>query len=146
MIRKESSRDGVDAMRADHRCGEFPCGPSDGTHDGDKVVRRYQHYLNAAGIRSKSLRSLPDGSICLNLSGTPVTDLSPLTEIPISHLCLQGCYGITDFTPLGGMNLVWLNLCRTRIHDLRDIARLPLRHLGLRRTRTTILFHYAACR
>jgi hypothetical protein len=63
--------------------------------------------------------------------------LASLTELPLTHLCLQGCYGIRDFSPLGRMRLLWLNLCRTRMTDLSVLAGLPLRHLDLRGTRTT---------
>jgi hypothetical protein len=69
--------------------------------------------------------------------------LAPLTELPLTHLCLQGCYGITDFSPLGKMRLHWLNLCRTRMTDLSVLASLPLLHLDLRGTPTTDLLALA---
>ena len=92
--------------------------------------------LDTLGIAYKSLRAGPDGTFCLNLSGTPITDLAPLTELPITHLCLQGCHGISDFSPLREMRLLWLNLCRTKTLDLSALSRLPLFYLDLRGTRT----------
>ena len=106
-------------------------------HDaGGWIMRRR---LDKLGVRYKSLHTGQSGSTFLNLSGTCITNLEPLLELPITHLCLQGCYGITDFAPLGEMRLVWLNLCRTRISNLAPVAGLPLSQLDLRRTRVTDL-------
>jgi hypothetical protein len=112
--------------------------------DGEEAEReddrwRFQNRLKALGIKYKSLYVGIDGTSCLNLSGTIITDLSPLRELPLTHLCLQGCYGIADFSPLGDMSLTWLNLCRTKITDLTSLAGLSLSHLDLHRTRTTDL-------
>jgi hypothetical protein len=94
-------------------------------------------------IQFKSLHLGNDGTLCLNLSGTRITDLASLAELPLTHLCLQGCYGITDFSPLAKMRLLWLNLCRTRMTDVSVLASLPLLHLDLRGTRITALFPLA---
>ena len=113
-------RDGEEAEREDDR-------------------RRFQGRLKALGIAYKSLHVGPDGTIGLNLSGTPIADLVPLTALPLTRLCLQGCYGIADFSPLREMKLTWLNLCRTRVKDLSPLARLALSHLDLHRTRAADL-------
>lgn len=101
--------------------------------------RHLRRRLDSMGVRYKSLHVGTDGTLWLNLSGMPIVSLSSLTELPLTHLCLQGCYGIADFTPLDEMRLVWLNLCRTSVTDLSPLARLPLIHLDLHRTRTTDL-------
>lgn len=106
---------------------------------GAEVTWPFRCRLDAQGIRYKSLHAHNDGTLCLNLSGTRIMDLAPLTELPLTHLCLQGCYGIMDFAPLGKMRLLWLNLCRTRMTDLSVLAHMSLFHLDLRGTRTTEL-------
>lgn len=73
-------------------------------HDGDGYGEREERgpllrQLDALGIKYKNLHANNDGTLCLNLSGTRITDLSSLTELPLSHISLQGCYGITDFSP-----------------------------------------------
>lgn len=101
--------------------------------------RGFRLRLDAMGIRYKSLHVGGDGAVFLNLSGTTISDLSPLVAFPPMHLCLQGCYEIADFSPLKDMSLIWLNLCRTKITDLSPLGKLPLSHLDLHRTRTTDL-------
>lgn len=114
----------------------FACHADDGNAAADGSAP-FRCRLDKYGIKYKSLHVDSDGTFCLNVSGTPITDLAPLRELPLTHLCLQGCYGITDFSPLGKMRLLWLNLCRTRMTDLLVLASLPLLHLDLRGTRTT---------
>jgi hypothetical protein len=86
----------------------------------------FRHRLDALGIKYKSLDADSDGTLCLNVSGTPITDLGPLRELPLTHLCLQGCYGITDFSPLREMQLAWINLCRTKMVDISVLSHMPL--------------------
>ncbi len=112
----------------------FACHSDTGTDEPLGVARPARLRLDAAGLRFKSLHAGQDGSLHLNLSGTAIGDLRPLENLPISHLCIQGCYRISNFVPLGKMNLVWLNLCRTQIEDLSALAGSPLAHLDLRRT------------
>lgn len=90
--------------------------------------------LIAVGVRYKALRVAANGDCLLNLSGTATANLSPLVGLPVTHLCLQGCFGIRDFLPLTNMNLVWLNLSRTSIRDLSPLHTLPLQYLRLWRT------------
>jgi hypothetical protein len=117
----------------------FRCHSDNEYGETAKDSREFRLRLDALGIKYKSLHIGNDGSSRLNLSGTTISDLSPLVPLPLTHLCLQGCYGIVDFSPLGSMNLTWLNLCRTRITDLSPLAQLPMLHLDLHRTRTTDL-------
>jgi hypothetical protein len=121
----------------------FFCRQDEERHQQEQDALPFRMRLEKMAIRFKSLHLGNDGTLCLNLSGTQVTDLAPLTQLPVTHLCLQGCYGITDFSPLGNMRLFWLNLCRTRVTDLSVLASLPLLHLDLRGTRTTDLLPLA---
>jgi hypothetical protein len=117
----------------------FVCHVDTGTSEQPEVTRHARLLLDAAGLRFKSLHVGLDGGLHLNLSGTAIGDLQPLKDLPITHLCLQGCQRISDFSPIGRMNLVWLNLCRTRIMALSALAGLPLSHLDLRRTQSASL-------
>ena len=94
-------------------------------------TRRLKRRLDAMGVRYKSLHLDGDGSCWLNLSGTIIADLSPLKHFPVTHLCLQGCCQITDFSTLKYIPLRWLNLSRTRINNLSALRELPLAHLRL---------------
>ena len=124
----------------------FQCHGDDGHGEGAGDRLRLQHRLDVLGVAYKSLHLGHDGTLCLNLSGTRITDLAPLKSLPLTHLCLQGCYGITDFSSLGEMRLSWLNLCRTRITDLSALSRAPLSCLDLRGTRTADLLPLANVR
>jgi Leucine-rich repeat (LRR) protein len=103
----------------------------------DKRILRER--LDLMGIRYKSIHVGSNGVCGLNLSGTRITDLSPLKEFLLTHLCLQDCFGITDFSPLKDMGLTWLNLCRTNVTDLSSLGNLPLSYLKLYRTQTANL-------
>jgi hypothetical protein len=117
----------------------FFCHPEEERRQGEDDALSFRRRLEKMAIPFKSLHLGSGGTLCLNLSGTRITDLAPLKELPLTHLCLQGCYGITDFSPLGKMRLSWLNLCRTRIMNLSVLSHMPLLHLDLHRTRTTDL-------
>ena len=91
-------------------------------------VEDCRRWLCSQNIEFKNILANADGTLRLNLSGTTISDLSPLTILPLTHLCLAGCWRIKDFTPLGRMRLVWLNLRRTGITDLSPLRNLPLVH------------------
>ena len=96
-------------------------------------------WLRSQSIEYKGIHANPDGTLRLNLSGTRIADLSPLTILPVTHLCLAGCWRIKDFTPLRRMRLVWLNLSSTSITDVSPLRHLPLIHLSLCRTQVKTL-------
>ena len=100
---------------------------------------RLARQLEAKGIRYKSLRVGCDGSCSLNLSGTPIADLAPLKDVPVTRLCLQGCYQIIDIAPLESTKVAWLNIARTRVMDLSPLRDLPLTDLILHRTQIASL-------
>jgi hypothetical protein len=106
-----------------------------GVENVDVCIR----WLNSQKIEFKNILANADGTLRLNLSGTKITDLSPLTILPVTHLCLAGCWWIKDFTPLGRMSLVWLNLKRTGITDLTPLRNLPLIHLSIYWTKIATL-------
>ena len=118
---------------------QFYCYRDNDSEEIRLETRRLKRRLDARGVSYKSLYVECDGSCWLNLSGTITADLSPLKYIPVTHLCLQGCYQISDFSPLAGMKLNWLNLSRTGITDLSSLGEMPLSCLKLCRTRTTSL-------
>jgi len=113
----------------------FHCHLDDKYGETESDSRGFRLRLDAMDIRYKSLHVGGDGAVFLNLSGTIISDLSPLAVFSLTHLCLQGCYEIADFLPLKDMSLSWLNLCRTKITDLSPLGKLPLSHLDLHRTR-----------
>ena len=96
-------------------------------------------WLRSQNIEFKNILANADGTLRLNLSGTRISDLSPLTILPLTHLCLAGCWRVKDFTPLGRMRLVWLNLKRTGITDLSPLRNLPLIHLSVYWTKVATL-------
>ena len=97
-------------------------------------------WLRSQEIEHKHILANADGSLRLNLSGTRIADLSPLVVLPLTHLCLAGCWRIKDFTPLRRMRrLTWLNLKRTGITDLSPLRGLPLAHLSLYWTKVSTL-------
>jgi hypothetical protein len=118
---------------------QFYCYRDEESDEMKLETRKLKGRLDAMGVRYKSLYIGCDGSCWLNLSGTIIADISPLKHLPVTHLCLQGCYQIADFAPLKDMQLHWLNLSRTRITNLHMLSKLPLAHLKLYRTWTTSL-------
>ncbi len=114
----------------------FYCDPNITEHNASRRYN-FENRLRQEGIKYKSIQT-DNGVYGLNLSGTWITDLSPLVKLPVTHLCLQGCYGIKDFSPLRDMEkLVWLNLSRTNIKYLSVLKRLPLSYLRLWRTQAS---------
>lgn len=63
-----------------------------------------------------------------------VTDLNPLTELPLTHLFIGGCRNITDFEPISALTgLRTLNIIGTSIENLGPLRSLTkLTHLYLR--------------
>jgi|GEM_PF-1078382 len=106
------------------------------------------------------LTMAPTGRFVFDLSGTAVSDLSPLEGMPLGWLDLRGCALVTDLEPiahaplrtlwLGGASeldnddmqvlstledLVQLDLSGTQVEYLIPLRDLPLRRLGLNSTR-----------
>jgi hypothetical protein len=117
----------------------YDCRREGETPAGHLSVQFCSLWLRRQGIEYKSIHGNADGTLRLNLSGLNVCDLNPLTILPLTHLCLAGCWRIADFTPLRKLGLVWLNLTRTGITNLSPLRNLPLAHLSLCRTRVADL-------
>ncbi len=88
----------------------FHCYGDDERDGGGEDRLHFERRVDALGISIKRLHVGASETLRLNLSGTTISDLSPLRALPLTHLCLQGCYRIADFSPLAGMCLTWLNL------------------------------------
>ena len=73
-----------------------------------------------------------DGSIRLNISGVPVTDLEPLRGIPLTNLWMEFTQ-VRDLSPLTGMPLHELRVTESPVTDLSPLQGMSLK--GLRLTR-----------
>ncbi|MGD1090347.1 MAG: protein kinase, partial [Verrucomicrobiota bacterium] len=81
-----------------------------------------------------------DGRLTLDLSGTKVTDLSPLTGAPLATLDVSKSEELTDLSPLRGLELVQLNLSGTSVADLTPLREMhTLEKLDLSGSRVTDL-------
>lgn len=80
-----------------------------------------------AGVPGK-LELLEDGTMALDLSGTSVTDLSPLKGMPITKLNLRRTK-VSSLTPLRGMPLRELYMEENPISDLSPLKGMPMNKL-----------------
>ena len=94
--------------------------------------------LVKSGITPQALRRLDNGRWDLDLSGTNVTDLTPLQGLPIERLGLFKT-NVADLSALRGMPLKYLQLSITPIADLGPLRGMPLKELRLFRTRVSDL-------
>ena len=62
-----------------------------------------------------------DGRLALDLSGTKVIDLSPLTGAPLAALDVSKSKDLTDLSPLRGLDLIELNISLTSVEDLTPL-------------------------
>ncbi len=69
----------------------------------------------------KRLTARHDGMLFLDLSGTQVTDLTPLIGAPLTLLDLSGVKGLTDISALRGHRLTRLVLTGTSVSDLSPL-------------------------
>ena len=82
----------------------------------------------------------------LDLRGLPITDLSSLEGMSLAQLYLEDT-GVEDLSPLKGMPLVKLYVSNTKVKDLKPLHGMPLEYLNLFGTRVddlTPLSWYAA--
>lgn len=78
----------------------YDCRREGETPAGHRSVQFCRLWLRRQGIEYKSIHGNDDGTLRLNLSGLNASDLNPLTILPLTHLCLAGCWRIADFTPV----------------------------------------------
>jgi serine/threonine protein kinase/Leucine-rich repeat (LRR) protein len=75
----------------------------------------------------------------LDLSGTPVEDLTPLNRIrTVKRLSLSDTK-VSDLSPLRGLPLQWLDVNSTKVTDLGPLKGMPLEHLEITGDRITSL-------
>jgi Leucine-rich repeat (LRR) protein len=86
--------------------------------------------LKPEEIGTNRLQVDDSGMLQLDLSNTPVEDLSPLRGLPLASLNLSYTR-ITDLSPLEGMQLRELRAGYTRVHDLTPLQGMPLRVLNV---------------
>jgi hypothetical protein len=87
--------------------------------------------LQLTGTGVSDLSPLKEmGIMVLDLRGLPVTDLGPLEGLQLRELYLEDT-GITDLEPLRGMPLVRLYLSNTALKDLAPLQGTPLKTLNL---------------
>jgi hypothetical protein len=67
----------------------------------------------------------------LNLRSTGISDLSPLSQLPLKNLYLGSNPGVVNITPLAGMPLERLDLTGTRVSDLSPLGGSSIRELIL---------------
>lgn len=96
--------------------------------------------VSAENPLAKRLIDREDGRLALDLSGTKVTDLSPLVGAPIAVLNLNGLTELTDLTPLSEMqSLKDLSVSDTQVADLTPLNSLRLKRLHLDGSQVTDL-------
>lgn len=74
----------------------------------------------------------------VNLSGTDVADLRPLSGMPLEELILTRS-PVMDLRPVRGQTIKDLQLAGTRVADLDAVARMPLENLNIAGTGITNL-------
>ncbi|MBN1673592.1 MAG: protein kinase [Kiritimatiellae bacterium] len=97
-----------------------------------------RNILAARGIVANRIEVLPDGSMFLCVSNQPISDLTCLQGLPVTHLDLRKTK-IKDLTPLRGLPLVDLNIAETETADLSPLRGMKLTRLWASYTRVTDL-------
>ena len=81
-------------------------------------------------LHAERLTRNRQGGLALNLDHLPITDLTPLSGMPLQSLSLTDT-SVTDLSPLSGMPLQRLDLSNSGVRDLPPLAQMPLRWLSL---------------
>ncbi|MFO0906683.1 MAG: protein kinase [Pirellulales bacterium] len=101
-------------------------------------IHRFASRLHESGIKPQALRRLDNGMWDVDLSDSGVADLSPLRGMPIERLNLFRTV-VTDLTPISELPLTFLELSHTPIADLGPLRGMPLKNLRLYRTQVSDL-------
>ncbi len=128
-FRWDSGRDGA-AQSAAEFWTEWALPASAQRRAGSAMVRQNIEAAGRAGGYSGNVAEFEDGAISVNLNGQPVSDLAPLSGLPITILLLEGTK-VRDLAPLRGMPLRRLSLSRTDVADLSPLRGMPLTELVL---------------
>ncbi|OGV41654.1 MAG: hypothetical protein A2X48_13640 [Lentisphaerae bacterium GWF2_49_21] len=73
----------------------------------------------------KGFIRIEDGKWTINLESPAITDISPLADLPIKGLSLNGT-NVTDINPLKGLPITYINLSGLRISDFGPLKGMPL--------------------
>ncbi len=72
----------------------------------------------------------------LDISGAPISDLSPLKGLKLTTLSLAGTR-VSDLSPLEGMKLTWMTCSGAKVSDLSPLNGMPLKELNLGGTKVS---------
>ncbi len=90
------------------------------------------HLLFTYGSVHSDPWSIPEPLFFKHKNANSITDLSPLSGLPLTSLNLQNADGITDLSPLSGLPLTKLDISDADgITDLSPLSGLPLESLDL---------------
>ncbi len=102
------------------------------TKAGGKILA--VNLMNSDTETIEPLRGLP--LKYLDLTELPITDLSPLTGMPLNELYLEGTQ-VQSLEPLRGLPLRILRMEHTPVTDLSPLAGMPLEQLNVYNTQVT---------
>jgi serine/threonine protein kinase len=108
--------------------------------DQGVLYDQWKSILERAGIQvsPRTLQINTRGVFTLALHGQSIDDLSALRDMHLERLTLTGTR-VSDLTPLAGIPLVFCDLDRTLVSDLGPLICMPLQTLSLRDTRVSDL-------
>jgi Leucine-rich repeat (LRR) protein len=94
--------------------------------------------VREAGFTIKGLTRQDDGTLDLDLTGSPIGDLKALAKLPLSVLRL-GNTSVADLEPLRGMKLRSFAAFNTKVTDVGPLKGMPLDRLSISGTKVTDL-------
>jgi hypothetical protein len=77
--------------------------------------------ISAERPLEKRLTVREDGRLALDLSGTKITDISPVAGAPLAVLNVSLNEGLSDLSPIRGLALTELNISATSVADLAPL-------------------------
>ncbi len=107
------------------------------SHEIEKGVVIRLEFANGRVTDISPVRALR-GLKSLECWGTPVSDLSPLVGMSLTHLNCD-VTRIRDLSPLTGMPLTWFHYGHTDVADLSPLKGMPLKELSSRDTKVSDL-------
>jgi len=107
--------------------------------DTGSLKTYYEQHLRSSGVQFQSLTVIEGGFCELSFQGDKISDLSPLTGMPLTGLRIPDNQ-VTDLSPLKGMPLKSLNVGKNRnLSDLSPLTGLPLNSLSIFATKVSDL-------
>lgn len=86
--------------------------------------------LSATSVTNLSSLSENQSLESLNVSHSPVFDLTPLRTVRLKSLVCAGC-SISNLNPIRGMRLEMIDLRETRVSDLSPLVGMPIKSIDL---------------